>query len=93
MRQIEIEDGLRLRFPHRDAAFAEGVEIGVLAVRLAAGPREVTSRISPASLEQARDLAQGLGYRALKTAEGGDWIDVSFTPVHARPRLRLVLAG
>ncbi len=54
MRFIHVEDGLRLRFPGRDAAFNEGVEIGILAVNLASGRGEFTLQLSSGTLEQAR---------------------------------------
>ena len=37
MRWVQVEDGLSLRFPARDAAFHEGVELGILAALLNAG--------------------------------------------------------
>ena len=42
MRWVQVEDGLSLRFPARDAAFHEGVELGILAALLNAGHGRLT---------------------------------------------------
>ena len=63
MRWVQVEDGLSLRFPARDAAFHEGVELGILAALLNAGHGRVTHILSAANLNQARALATKMGYR------------------------------
>lgn len=93
MRRITIEDGLTLRFPGRDAAFAEGVEIGVLATLMALGRTEIARPIAPGNLGQARALAEALGYRLLEVGRSADGIDVLVTRGSARPALRVIAGG
>jgi hypothetical protein len=93
VRRITIEDGLTVRFPHRDASFSEGFEIGVLAALMAAGRPEIARWIGSDSVEQARALVEGLGYRLLETARGEDAVAVLLTPRCQRPALRLVRAA
>ncbi|MFY9293865.1 MAG: hypothetical protein WAP03_24695 [Methylorubrum rhodinum] len=90
MRTIHVEEGLRLRFPGRDASFHEGVEIGILAVNLASGRSEFTLRFSSSTLEQARALASQLGYRTHVVADDATWAEVTFLTGQRRPRLALV---
>src|SRR3712207_4563291 len=63
VRRIHVENGLSLRFPHRDEEFDEGVEIGILAVLMSSGARGFTHWVSTANVEQVRALAEGMGYR------------------------------
>ena len=63
MRRIHVEDGLSVRFPGRSEEFNEGVEIGMLAVLMSSGQRGFTRWLSPANLEQARAIADRMGYR------------------------------
>ena len=92
MRWIQVEDGLSLRFPARDAAFHEGVEMGILAALLNAGHGRVTHILSAANLDQARVLAAKMGYRLTLGAGKGETIEVDFWTGAARPRLTLVHA-
>ena len=90
MRFIHVEDGLRLRFPGRDAAFNEGVEIGVLAVNLASGRGEFTLQLSSGTLEQARALAAQMGYRVHVVRSDEAWAGVTFLTGRRRPKLTLI---
>jgi hypothetical protein len=92
MRWVQVEDGLSLRFPARDAAFHEGVELGILAALLNAGHGRVTHILSAANLDQARALAGKMGYRLTLGGSEGEMIEVDFWTGPARPRLRLVQA-
>jgi hypothetical protein len=90
MRHIHITDGLRLRFPARGEDFDLGVEIGMVAALMEAPLREFTRRISAANLEQARALAEKMGFRLSSGPVEAGWIDVTFRYGRARPSLRLV---
>ena len=92
MRWVQVEDGLSLRFPARDAAFHEGVELGILAALLNAGHGRVTHIMSAANLDQARALGAKMGYRLTLGGSEGEMIEVDFWTGPARPRLRLVQA-
>lgn len=92
MRRITIEDGLTIRFPARDAGFAEGVEIGMLATLMALGHEDIRRPIAHGTLEQARALAQGFGYRLVETGRGAEETRILLTR-RARPALRLVAGG
>ncbi len=90
MRQIEIEDGLRIRFPGRDEEFDQGVEIGMLALLMDMGEREFTRWISNANLDQARALAKQLGYHVVEGNGDSEWTELVFRFGPARPKLKLV---
>jgi hypothetical protein len=90
MRQIHINDGLRLRFPARGEDFDLGVEIGMIAALMEAPLRDFTRRISASNLEQARALAEKMGYRLFSGPTEAGWVDVTFRYGQARPSLRLV---
>ncbi|MEJ1162005.1 hypothetical protein [Prosthecomicrobium sp. N25] len=87
---IEVEPGLNLRFPRRSAEFLEGVEIGILAATLASAGADVVRPVGRTALEQARDLAAGLGFAAIEQADLGDRVLVCFTKRRRRQHLRLV---
>jgi hypothetical protein len=90
LHRIIIDDGLTVRFPHREASFSEGVEIGVLALLMAMGTPEVVRWIGGANVEQTRALADALGYRLFEKDRRGDAVAVLLTPRRRRPALRLV---
>lgn len=90
MRHIEVEDGLRLRFPGRDEEFNEGVEIGLLVARLARGDQAFSCQISTANVDQARAVAQQLGYRICVTNESQGLSEVQVAVRSRRPPLTLV---
>jgi len=93
MRRITIEEGLTLRFPGRDAAFGEGVEIGMLAVLMAMGRAEIARPIAPGNVQQARALAESFGYRLVEGERTLEGIDVLLTRRAARPTLRVIAGG
>ena len=90
MRHIHVEDGLRLRFPGRDEAFNEGVEIGLLVAGMAAGHSEFTLRLANGTLDQARSLAVLMGYRVHVVRQDENWIETMFLTGSRRPKLTLV---
>lgn len=93
MRRIEIETGLSLRFPGRSAEFDEGVEIGLLAANLAMSRAEFTLHLSPATLDQARALAERFGYRVHTCSADDERIEVVFLTGRRRPKLTLVTSA
>ena len=93
MRHIHVEEGLRLRFPDRGEAFAQGVEIGLLCAAMAAGQREFTRTLASDTLEQARALAAGMHYRVHVVRADDAWTEVMFLTGARRPRLVLVQGG
>lgn len=93
MRRITIEDGLTLRFPGRDSSFGEGVEIGVLAALMALGREEIARPIAPGNVEQARALAEALGYRLIEVERSPEGIDVLLKRASTRPALRVIAGG
>jgi hypothetical protein len=90
MRHIHIADGLRLRFPGQNEIFDLGVEIGVLAALMDQGPREFSRWISSENVEQARALAESLGYRLVPGSTDDAWTEVTLRSGRARPQLRVV---
>ena len=90
MRHIHVVPGLRLRFTGRDEAFNEGVEIGLLAARLASGIAEFTMTLAASTLDQARMLATNMGYRLHVTMNDDGAVEVMFFTGSRRPRLQLV---
>ena len=90
MRRIQIEDGLCVRFPGRGEEFNEGVEIGIIAVLMSSGQRGFTHWISGANLEQARSLAERMGYRMTEGDADGGLREAIFRTGSARPKLTLV---
>ena len=90
MRRIHVEEGLRLRFPNRDEGFNEGVEIGILAVLLSYGQRGFTHYMSRGAVEQAREMAQKMGYRLTEGVEAGELVEVILRGSRERPKLTLI---
>ena len=90
MRHIHLADGMRLRFPGRTEEFDLGVEIGVLAILMDSGLREIERVISTANLEQARALAEKMGYRLTEGMRDDDEVSVVLRFGQARPALKLV---
>ncbi|MDB5545254.1 MAG: hypothetical protein JWO64_2403 [Hyphomicrobiales bacterium] len=93
MRFIELDEGLRLRFPGQSEDFSAGFEMGALAAFLSFGLRECTRAISTDDLDQARDIAESLHYRMIPGARHDDGVTVRFVQGGARPALRLVSRG
>lgn len=90
MRTIYLEDDLRLRFPGRDDEFAEGFEVGMIAMLMSLGQAEISRRLSEESLEQAEVLALKLGYHLAERHQLDNGVEVTFRLGRARPKLRLV---
>ena len=90
MRQIHVAPGLRLRFVGRDEVFNEGVEIGLLAAELASGATEFSMTLGLGTMDQARALATGMGYRLHLIAGDEDRIEVMVLTGSRRPKLQLI---
>jgi len=90
MRHIHLAEGLRLRFPGRNEDFDQGVEIGMLAVLMDLGQHEFRRWISTENRNQARALAEQLGYHVIEGKGDAGWIEITFRSGPARPQLRLV---
>jgi riboflavin synthase alpha subunit len=90
MREIHVEDGLCLRFPGRDEDFNEGVEIGIVAVLMGAGESGFTRCLATANLEQARSVAEKMGYHLVTGRCDGLSTLVTFRAGPPRPKLALV---
>ena len=90
MRHIHIAEGLTLRFPNRTSDFSEGVEIGALAALLATGGVSFDQWISKGALDQARALADGMGYRFVVAETEGENVRIRLQSGRARPALKVV---
>jgi hypothetical protein len=90
VRRIQVEDGLALRFPGRGEEFNEGVEIGILAAMMSSGQRGFTQWMSTDNIEQARAIAEKLGYHLTTGEVDGILTEVTFRTGRARPTLTLV---
>jgi hypothetical protein len=93
VRDIEIEDKLKIRFPARGEQFVLGVEIGMLATLMACGHRSIMRQISAANVDLARKLAQKLGYRIEMEGGDGERVFVRLEDKRTPPKLRLVQGG
>lgn len=93
MHHIHLAEGLRLRFPARSIDFAQGVEVGMLAVLMSQEVSEFSRRISKANLGQVRAVAEQFGYRVIEGGIVEDWVELTFYGRAARPRLRVVHSG
>ncbi|WP_240540018.1 hypothetical protein [Salinarimonas soli] len=62
----------------------------MLAVLMDQGNREFTRWISSVNVEQARALAESLGYRLVTGTSDESWTEVTLRSGRARPALRLV---
>ncbi|MDB5594570.1 MAG: hypothetical protein JWM36_1531 [Hyphomicrobiales bacterium] len=91
MRFIEVADGLRFRFPGQSADFSAGVEIGALAVTMSFNLPEFHRAFGAANVEQARELAEALGYRVTAGPEIDGAVSLGFCRHHAKAMLRLVV--
>lgn len=91
MRQIHLDQEIRLRFPRRGPEFDDGVEVGILAVLMTQGDPVITRWISETCLQQLQALAPQLSYRAVSepSSEPG-LVKVTLTSSRVRPKLSLV---
>lgn len=87
---VEVQDGLRVRFPRRDPSFIEGVEIGLALAEMAHGPAEIVRTLRSGSVEQAEELARHFGYRCQTMSQDRRSTTLRFLGRQARPKLRLV---
>ena len=85
MRQIRVVPGLNLRFIGRDEVFNEGVEIGLLAAELASGAAEFSMTLGVGTLDQARALATGMGYRVHLVTANEATVELTFLTGSRRP--------
>jgi len=92
MRFIEVNEGLRLRFPGQSRDFSAGFEMGAIAALMSFEPREFTRVIPIANLAQARELAERLNFRTIVGKETGMEVTICFSR-HAKPTLRVVARG
>ena len=90
MRYVEVDEGLRLRFPGQSEDFSAGFEMGALAAYLSFGLRECTRAISESNVEQAREIAESLGYRMVPGSARDGVVTVRFLQGGMRPALRVV---
>lgn len=86
MSTIHLTDGKRLRFPGRTDEFAQGVEIGMLAILMNMPMHDFTRRLSEPNLDQVRALADKMGYRLRETPAEPGWLEVNFRFEPARPK-------
>lgn len=90
MRKIEIVDGVRVRFPHANAEFDLGLEVGAISVLMAQGLPLIQKELSLAASEHLRPLAEKFRYTLVATP-GADDDMVSVSLIQwSRPLLRLV---
>jgi hypothetical protein len=90
MRQIHLTEGTKVRFPGRTEEFDQGVEIGILAVLMDFGTPEITRAIATTNLEQARALADKLGYRVLEGVASDGLTTIILRRAQVKPALKLV---
>lgn len=90
MRHIHLADGMRLRFPNRNAEFDLGVEIGMVAALMEMAEPAFNRRIAVENVEQIRTLAEKMGYRLCQESAEDGWAEVAFNSTRIRPKLKLV---
>ncbi|MDB5473625.1 MAG: hypothetical protein JWP99_928 [Devosia sp.] len=90
MRNIEILDNVRLRFPGRDAEFDVGLEVGSVSVLMAQGTALIQRELSAAAVEQLRPIAERFRYALVATPSGEQLMSVSLLHWSRRPLLRVV---
>lgn len=90
MRNIEILDHVRLRFPGRDTEFDLGVEVGSLSVLMAQEMPLIQRDLSAEAVEQLRPIAERFRYALVATPAGEGMMSVSLLHWSRRPLLRVV---
>ncbi|WEZ85978.1 hypothetical protein P6U16_23795 (plasmid) [Rhizobium sp. 32-5/1] len=90
MRNIEILDDVRLRFPGRDAEFDLGFEVGAVSVLMAQGQALIERELSDGAVEQLRPISDRFGYALVATETVTGMSCVSLSPKSRRPLLRIV---
>jgi hypothetical protein len=90
MRDVEVEEGLVVRFPGRSDDFVEGIEIGLLLAALALGAGQVERWMPIATVAQAEALATRMKYFT-SLGETYDGLTLlTFSRWAPRPKLKLV---
>ena len=89
MRQIELLEDLKVRFPGRGEEFDLGLEIGAICIQMAQGELMIERTVSAACAEQLRPLAVRFDYTLIATSNGSD-TDLILYHASRRPRLRVV---
>jgi hypothetical protein len=90
VREIHLDEGCWMRFPGRSAEFRDGVEIGILAALMDTRAAKIARWIAAENVDQARALAERLGYRiTVRDGEDG-WRHLTLEEGARRPMLRLV---
>jgi len=90
MRTIEVEQGLSIRFPERGPEFADGVEMGMLALQMSSRDPIIMRAVTSHNVEQARVLAEKLGYRVVQEDRRGPTTTITLHQRGMRPVLRVV---
>ncbi len=91
MRQIYVDQDVRIRFRQRGAEFDDGVEVGILALLMAQGDPVITRWVSDSCFNQLKALAPQLSYRAVAEPSSEEGlVKVTLTSSRVRPSLRVV---
>jgi hypothetical protein len=90
MRQIEIMEDVRLRFPGRSAEFDLGVEVGALCALMAGGEGLIQRTLSAECVEQLRPIAERFRYALVASPNEDGNQSVSLIHRSRRPQLRVV---
>jgi len=92
MRQIHVDEDIRIRFPQRGTDFDDGVEVGILVLMMAKGDTVITRSVSPECFQQLKALAPQLSYRVTGELESddNDIVRVTLTSSRLRPKLKVV---
>lgn len=90
MRQIEILDDVRFRFPGRSAEFDTGIEVGVVSLLMALSEPLIQRDLSSAAVEQLRPIAERFRYALVATDAPNGMMTVSLIHWTRKPALRVV---
>lgn len=91
---LEVAEQVKMYFPFREDDFLEGFEVGAIAALLSHGINEMNRVIMVGSVDQARAVAEGLGYQMVVGEEHeGQVLAHFYHPANryrGKPNLRLV---
>ena len=91
MRQIYVDEEIRIRFPQRGTEFDDGVEIGILVLMMTQGETVIERWVSSSCFPQVQALAPQFSYRVTAGGESPDGkVLLTLTSSRVRPRLRIV---
>jgi hypothetical protein len=90
VRQIELEDALKIRFASQPEEFDRGVEVGMVAAMMAAGVATFERTVSADVEEPVRRLAEKLGYRIVPNPLSEGKTRLRLARASLRPQLRVV---